>query len=543
MLSKSLMAAGNVDKAWNLNNAAYLGEPQGWYTYEVPNWQSQSGLYLKPDGTGMYTIQNPVGTTDHVINEYSLSTPWDVTTATYVNSSPNLYSIDSAPAGLFFQPDGTRVFFTGDINDDVFSLPLTTPWDITTVNTASVTSRALNTTSPRSLFFSPDGLYMFVVSNSPAQIERYALSTAWNIGTTGLPQTFSTTGQTGYPYGVTLTPDGTSMYVLGSDGGVYRVYQYTLSTAWSLSSVTYVQNRQVTFAIQGSFPWGVAWNDDGTRLYVSGYYNVSQLSASTPYSVTSIPGTDYFPTTKYYATQEERNPNAIAFRPDGLRMYIVGFIADRVYEYTITTAWQVQYPGIYSLTNKSINDPNTTGLFFSPDGLKMYTIGTSFDSVHEYTLSTAWSVSTASLTRSQSVQLQTTSPYGLCFSPDGTKMYHTGSIVNNGIYEYTLSTAWNISTLTYIQNFQTSARGSYSTGVQFNPDGYTMYVQMGDTNKAIDQYTLSTAWDISTATYSGKSLVTGRQDASTRNFAFKPDGLSLFTVGAYYSAVFTYDFV
>ncbi|GAH44234.1 unnamed protein product, partial [marine sediment metagenome] len=52
---------------------------------------------------------------------------------------------------------------------------------------------------------------------------------------------------------------------------------------------------------------------------------------------------------------------------------------------------------VYDNKSKLVSDEETVpiGVFFKPDGLKMYVVGTSADSVLQYALSTAWDVSTA----------------------------------------------------------------------------------------------------------------------------------------------------
>jgi hypothetical protein len=76
-------------------------------------------------------------------------------------------------------------------------------------------------------------------------------------------------------------------------------------------------------------------------------------------------------------------------------------------------------------------------LFFKPDGLKMYIVGSTGDDVNEYDLSTAWDISTASYLQNFSVEAQAALPTDLFFKPDGLKMY----ILDNGgdaVYEYDL---------------------------------------------------------------------------------------------------------
>ena len=75
---------------------------------------------------------------------------------------------------------------------------------------------------------------------------------------------------------------------------------------------------------------------------------------------------------------------------------------------------------------------------FSADGTKMYMLGFDTDSVYQYTLSTAWDLSTASYdSDSFSVSSQDSQPKSVAFKPDGTKMYVVGTI-NDSVYQYSL---------------------------------------------------------------------------------------------------------
>ena len=85
-------------------------------------------------------------------------------------------------------------------------------------------------------------------------------------------------------------------------------------------------------------------------------------------------------------------------------------------------------------------------VFIKDDGLTMYIIGNIGDLVESYTLSTAWDVSTATYdSKSFSVASQDGLPRGFAFKSDGTKVYIVGA-TSDAVYQYSLSTAWDVST-------------------------------------------------------------------------------------------------
>ena len=82
-------------------------------------------------------------------------------------------------------------------------------------------------------------------------------------------------------------------------------------------------------------------------------------------------------------------------------------------------------------------------LDFNSDGTKMYVVGWEDNDIHEYTLTTAFDVSTASFVGSFSVSDQDDDPAALAFSSDGSKMFVVGDI-DNDIIEYKLSCYYGV---------------------------------------------------------------------------------------------------
>ena len=235
---------------------------------------------------------------------------------------------------------------------------------------------------------------------------------------------------------------------------------------------------------------------------------------------------------------EEINPAGLFFSPDGSKMFVIGTTGDDVNEYVLSTPWVVSsatYSTAFSVAGQDIN-PN--GLFFRADGLKMYVVGTTNDTIFQYALTSPWSVATASYESiSFSVATQETTPTGIFFKPDGLSMYVTGT-QSDGVYQYTLSTAWNVSTATFLQTFSVSGQEATSQDLSFTGDGTGMFV-MGSAGDDVNVYNLTTPWDVSTATFVNSFSVASQESVPSGLF-IKPDGTKMYVVGTANDTVYQY---
>ena len=96
---------------------------------------------------------------------------------------------------------------------------------------------------------------------------------------------------------------------------------------------------------------------------------------------------------------------------------------------------------------------------------------------------------------------------------------------SESIFEYDLSTAWDISTAVFLRSFLIGANIGL-TDVFFKSDGLEMYAAVGSTEE-IQQYTLSTAWNVTTATFTG---LFDQNIAGLTGLSITSDGLVLKTV-------------
>ena len=186
-------------------------------------------------------------------------------------------------------------------------------------------------------------------------------------------------------------------------------------------------------------------------------------------------------------TGQEATPTAVDFKTDGTKMFVVGGGADDIFEYALSTAWDISTAS-YTANFPMVTSPNEGvhgGLHFNPSGLQAYTAGSTQDSVYVFNFSSAWDVTTGSYSFQNSlVGSQDNTIRGCRFKPDGLMMWTIGNQADR-VHQYTLGTAWDISTLAYDSK-------SFYVGSQY---------VVGTSSDDVLQYNLGTAWDVSTAVY------------------------------------------
>ena len=444
---------------------------------------------------------------------------WDLSSAYYTSLNFSVNSQESEAQGMFFKPDGTKMYITGTSGSEVNEYDLSTAWDVESASYLQNFSVSAQETSPTGLFFKPDGTKMYVMGINGDAVYEYDLSTGWDVSSASYLQNFSVSTQDVSPQDVFFKSDGTKMYMLGSNSD--RVYEYDLSTSWDVSTASFLQNKSIS--AQGGTPTGMFFKDDGTKMFVvdgSGTDDVNEYDLSTAWDISSASFSQDFT-----IGGQDGIPTSIFFRPEGSGFYMLGDTNNNVYQ--------------YSLAGFSVADQDTSpkDVFFKPDGTKMYFVGTQGDDVNEYDLSTAWDLSTASYLQNFSVSAQDAAPQGIFFKPDGTKMYITGQ-GGDDVNEYDLSTAWDISTASYLQNFSVSAEETSPQGLFFKDDGTKMYV-CGNNGDDVNEYDLSTAWDISTASFS-QVFDVEPQAGNPKGLFFRDDGTKMYLISDSADAIYAY---
>lgn len=221
-----------------------------------------TGVTFSPDGVNMYVC----GQTDGEILQYVLTTPWDVSTAAYLQAFDP--SDEDLPYNVQFSPDGKRMFMAGVGTEYLYAYELTTAWDI---STASYLEVRVSVPEIQGFWFRADGLRFYYCDSISQTIKVYYLSTPWDISTAEInaPNTFDPTGLMPQPKGVAFNAAGTQMFIISYV--VDLIYQYDLGTPWDLT--TAVAGTSLDISTEENVPTHFCINHEMSRLYLVGTQN------------------------------------------------------------------------------------------------------------------------------------------------------------------------------------------------------------------------------------------------------------------------------
>ena len=275
-----------------------------------------AGIEFNKDGTKLFTSSaQPDNFEDrdngHRVNEFNLSTPYDISTRTYAGDSERC-NLDEIPKAnnLFAAPDnkehtvydlelshdGTKLFVAARVvnsredDDDIYRYDLSVPYDISTCQFAQQTTDLDDETftddsdSPsedirlQGLEFNNDGTKVFLMwfknGAGGAKLLEYTLSTPYDITslqlvtTAGIELGTSTTADVSNPAGMRFSANGKRIFIIShTDNGGQGISQISLTNAFDTSSFVIdgkfnLQNASASSPANDQ-PRGVGFNSSG----------------------------------------------------------------------------------------------------------------------------------------------------------------------------------------------------------------------------------------------------------------------------------------
>ena len=285
--------------------------------------------------------------------------------------------------------------------------------------------------------------------------------------------------------------------------------------AYVVEDVSERQNPDLSgYAFQGGVEtWILAyplqWSDDGYQLYIQGGgQQWIQHGVSTPWDPTSIIDPAATTSSTSWATDPQGLDRLIFRVVDGgdkVLSWRGGGTTQQVYMDTLSTNGDLRSKvntttNIWAAQDMIDIDGSAWKIdHMSPDGTKLYV-----------------------------------ATYGTSAEIDATTQKWTAGGGSNGttIIEFTLSTAWDLTTIS-VTNSQSYSWYSYKMNgwrsVNFTPDGLTVYSMAKDSSVSVElmEHNLTTAWDISTASINSNTVKLFADYIDPTSATFTGDGTKI----------------
>ena len=281
------------------------------------------------------------------------------------------------------------------------------------------------------------------------------------------------------------------------------VFYFFFFSSNSFAFIEFKQSKDISSDADGLRQ--ITFKPDGTIMYVTNREkdttsetdSVIQYSLSIPFDINTATKTSSTPLTNI------DKPHAIKFKPDGKVMYVIDNAELSVRQYNLTTAWDtstLQYDDDFNVSDEN----QLRSLAFKTDGTRMYITGNETEVIQQFTLSTPWDVKTATKDSTQSPALTSkeSNPRSIQFHSSGT-IFYIGGNGSDSIHKYTLSTPWDVSTLAFSQSYsfsdQVSSSGnSIMAGFIFSANFTKLYITQ-DTDSRQSQTGTNTIFEYSVA--------------------------------------------
>jgi len=233
---------------------------------------------FNPAGTRMFIA----GVNQDTVFRYNLSTAYDVSTASrsmpYSAHTFNPTESSNNIMKVLFNANGTMMYL---MDTKLWEYSLSTGFQ---VNTASYTNNNLAVTGATGAAFSADGTRLFILFNNTDSIKQYNLSTGFDLSTiSDSGNSFSLSTQTTSCEGLDVNSAGTKIFVVGGSSG--KVYEYSASGGWDASTISYSGIYDIGTDLGKSNSGSIhdiTFSATGHKMYIVGqtYDTVYQFSAS-----------------------------------------------------------------------------------------------------------------------------------------------------------------------------------------------------------------------------------------------------------------------
>ena len=265
---------------------------------------------------------------------------------------------------------------------------------------------------------------------------------------------------------------------------LFVICDYAKSAPYDIANASY-DSKSFDISNEEGIPLGLTFNNDGTKMYISGLTGIlTEYDLGTAYDIsTAAPGNTSGLLAKY------TNPE-ITFNSNGSRLYAIGQINCIITEYSLTTNFDI---GDMASTGNVLDicaiDPIGRNLVFGKDGKRLYVLGRMNSKVYQFDLTTAYDLTSATQAGDFAPGINAVAPQEVRFNSDGSKMYLLTED-NQTVEEFDLSTAWELSDVSYnsVSHDASSELGASAQAFDFNSNGTKMFI-VGNSTKVFQYST------------------------------------------------------
>jgi DNA-binding beta-propeller fold protein YncE len=193
------------------------------WTRSFPSGNGPGGLMVSPDGSTVFVAATDADTGSLQTVAYDAATG----SQQWVQRTPGPFP-DNSVSGAAISPDGSQVFVTGSSNGatNADEGTVTVAYNAATGATQWVQARVTAGAEPHPvLAVSPDGSAVYIATTGTASGRFTETTTAYDAatGATHWMRTFGTPAQDHVPTGIAVSPDGSSVYVVGYDNNIFTL--------------------------------------------------------------------------------------------------------------------------------------------------------------------------------------------------------------------------------------------------------------------------------------------------------------------------------
>jgi len=248
-----------------------------------------------------------------------------------------------------------------------------------------------------------------------------------------------------------------------------------------------------------------------------------------------------------FGSQEAR-PTDVSFNSDGTKMFLIGHSSDTVHQFSLTTGFSLA-SGNVSYDNLSFSVASQAAIpmsiNFNSDGTKMLMVDY-FGTVYQYSLTNGFSLASGNVSYdnlSFDISSQEGSARGITFNSDGTKMFVIGSNTDK-VHQFSLTNGFSLASgnVSYDNlSFDVSSQDTTPTTIEFNSDGTKMFV-MGTSSDKVHQFSLTNGFSLASGnvSYDNINFSVASQLSDASGLAFSSNGAKMFVVGDFNGNVYQY---